>query len=155
MSDDVLILSKSQVTTVRTAHKRIHIESKRDRQAYVCIRGHDLSWDGNLNKDGSYTVKITGKLMRDYGLSEHEKCAFCGNLETVRFNEHYAFCPECAAIYTSMDVEKGCEHIKEDALIVTHAPWFKDIREKIAHVVKIDNKDCCSICQKPVEIGGW
>lgn len=79
------------------------------------------------------------------------KCYFCGE-DTVRFHEHYFFCPECSAIYTYLIVwSSKCSHIKEGIPTVLREPWYADLRNKKAYIK--DEK--CSICHKECVADGW
>lgn len=146
---DILILSQAQLDVINRVHARIHKASKRDKQAYVEINGYFMP------AKGPHEVKICSKVMREYGISDTEPCAFCGNEETVCFNEHWSFCPECAAIYTTMWFHKGCKHIKKTELVVRSEPWYKDVREKVAYTMDNDPKQRCSVCGKRNKLDGW
>jgi len=107
--------------------------------------------------DGKKTViNINGgsKIMP----SEIDKCYFCGE-ETVRFHEHYHFCPECSAIYTYLIVQKShCKHIKDRTPTVMREPWYKDLRmnSKKPYIMEETNgSKTCSICNRPCSSDGW
>jgi len=83
------------------------------------------------------------------------KCYFCGAV-TIRFAEHWLFCPQCAAIYTHCFVwETFCKHIKDDTPVVRSECWFKKDREKKAYIKETDEGQFCSKCGEPVEADGW
>lgn len=85
-----------------------------------------------------------------------EKCYFCGHEQTVIFNEHYTFCPECSAIYTSMMVIEGCDHIKSNAVIALRKPWFKDFKCDKPYIEEGDEgNEVCSECGLSVIADGW
>ena len=88
-----------------------------------------------------------------------EKCYFCDK-STVRFHEHYHFCPECSAIYTYLIVWKSnCKHIKDRMPTVIREPWYKELRmdDKKPYIVdtKASGKQTCSVCNKPCTSDGW
>lgn len=87
-----------------------------------------------------------------YGLV-NDKCYFCDHEETLVFNEHYTFCPECSAIYTSMMVIEGCDHIQGNAIIALRKPWWKDFKTDKPFI----DEDCevCSICGTGCVADGW
>jgi len=82
-------------------------------------------------------------------------CYFCGHKETIRFAEHWIFCPECAAIYTHCIVWKGCKHVKEGTPVVRSDCWYKDVREKKAYIEEHKDRQYCSVCHAVVEADGW
>lgn len=82
-------------------------------------------------------------------------CYFCGST-TVRFAEHWKFCPECAAIYTNMIIwEKNCKHIKDRTPVARSDCWFKNVRDKKVYIKEVNGVYVCSKCGKPVEADGW
>ena len=87
--------------------------------------------------------------------SRIEKCYFCGTA-TIRFAEHWLFCPECAAIYTHMIVwETFCKHIKDRTPVVRSDCWYKEDREKKAYIKQSKGGLHCSKCNEPVDADGW
>ena len=50
----------------------------------------------------------------EFGIVQKE-CYFCEQPNTILFDEHYTFCPNCSAIYTfSMIQSSNCEHVTPD-----------------------------------------
>ncbi len=89
--------------------------------------------------------------MTEFGIVERP-CYFCGQEKTVRFDEHYTFCPSCAAIYTRVSPGEGdCEHSQGGVIQVRHRPWYKDARA--GKVYSEDYK--CSICGGSAVGDGW
>jgi len=87
--------------------------------------------------------------------NREEKCYFCGE-NTIRFHEHYHFCPDCSAIYTYLIVLKSrCEHIKERTPTVIRQPWYKEVREGKAYIEDLDKWQKCSICGRACTADGW
>jgi len=87
----------------------------------------------------------------------NKPCFFCGGKETLLFNEHYHFCPECSAIYTNMIVQKGCKHIHGDAIVALREPWFDGFRQTLRHDGKfyLINEMFCSFCGTVCVADGW
>jgi hypothetical protein len=92
----------------------------------------------------------------------NEVCYFCDHEKTVLFNEHYSFCPDCSAIYTSMMAVESCPHFKDDVLVTTREPWFAHLREELrekgkAYIVEDEGNGLgqCSICGKLCIADGW
>jgi len=91
-------------------------------------------------------------------------CQFCGEGETIKFSEHYYFCPECGTITThSILLKKTCRHIRDNTWelirepIKRIAPWkgggkLKPIKPMI---VNIDGEQCCSECGASCLADGW
>lgn len=102
-------------------------------------------------------VKEVKKNLCEFGI-EPEECYFCGQPNTIGFQEHYTFCPNCAAIYTfSIIQESYCDHIDPDKNIpcVDRIPCYKSDRDKV-HIVEDDNGDQrCSICDSICIADGW
>ena len=100
--------------------------------------------------------------MEEFGIVD-EKCYFCGHEKTVRFNEHYTFCPSCTAISTNLMAVDTCEHFKGDAVVATREPWSDKIVEdlinkQIPYIIEDDDGEGvgnCSICGKPCIADGW
>ena len=91
----------------------------------------------------------------EFGI-EHEKCYFCGQPRMVLFNEHYYFCPNCSAIYTSMIIqESNCEHIKKDTPYVSRSTWYGDDGKPYIHDTDDLKKQVCSICGAECVTDGW
>lgn len=87
---------------------------------------------------------------------EKKACFFCGQPETVGFNEHYTFCPDCSAIFTKMSIEKGCKHIHRSAVVVIRAPWYRSVRESAKpHVLETESGNVCSVCREEIIDSGW
>jgi hypothetical protein len=93
-----------------------------------------------------------------------EKCYFCGKDETIVFHEHYTFCSNCSAIYTTTIIQSsGCKHIKGGVPRAIHEPWYKNARERKAYikerVVKHHHgeeiEQYCSICGSICTTDGW
>ena len=88
-----------------------------------------------------------------------EKCYFCGT-KTIRFHEHYYFCPECSAIYTYLIIQQSsCTHITTgvDFPTVIRVPWYKKVRDNKIYIrddYKDDNQRC-SVCSKICVADGW
>jgi|GEM_PF-7049265 len=91
----------------------------------------------------------------------HEECYFCGQPRTILFNEHYIFCPNCAAIYTNMMIQKSdCDHIKDGVPVVISNPWFSASDRKLAktHIYLLDGVSTlqfCSRCNSECIADGW
>ncbi len=85
------------------------------------------------------------------------KCYFCNAEETIRFNEHWRFCPECSAIYTYMLVLKtGCGHIHEGSPVVLNRCWFKNHRRTKVYIKYVNAEiQKCSRCWAHCEADGW
>lgn len=95
--------------------------------------------------------------MSDDCVIVEDKCYFCGNEETVLFNEHFFFCPSCTAIYTFMIVHEGCEHIQNAPVIYRH-PWCELEEDKpFIYTVTLDDQAPyrCSECDEVVVADGW
>ena len=105
--------------------------------------------------------------------AEEEECYFCGQPRTIEFSEHYTFCPNCSAIYTTMIIQKSnCDHINNESRIptVVREPWFANDRDKL-HIYNRDKLHIytgqifrkgvieyvqrCSICNKQCTVDGW
>ena len=82
-----------------------------------------------------------------------EPCPFCKEEETLRFNEHYNFCPNCTAIYTDMMVERSCEHFDKDALVVTREPGLRGLKYDVTFIDA--NSQRCNKCKTLCNLGGW
>jgi len=94
--------------------------------------------------------------VEEFGIVD-EPCYFCGHKQTVRFNEHYNFCPQCSAIYTNMFVVKGCKHIKGSAIVVERIPQWHDTidwKNKL-YVMSSIRGFICSKCNGLCEVDGW
>ena len=91
----------------------------------------------------------------------NDKCYFCDNFETVGFNEHYHFCPNCGAIFTYPILQrKHCEHIDENMPLLIRKPIYGYDRDRKPHVIKtylLHNgpKQVCSVCGKWCCMDGW
>ena len=84
-----------------------------------------------------------------------EKCYFCNNEETVLFNEHYTFCPNCSAIYTDLMIqESNCEHIKNGIPVAVREPWYKGSRN-VPFIKEEGDMQKCSVCGKLCIADGW
>jgi hypothetical protein len=100
--------------------------------------------------------------MEEFGIVD-ETCYFCGHEKTLRFKEHYTFCPYCSAIYTSMIAIKTCRHFKDDVVVVNHEPWFENVKKELleknkAYIMEAsDDPGCgsCSICSSYCTADGW
>jgi len=102
-----------------------------------------------------------------------EKCYFCDHAITVMFNEHYTFCPSCAAIYNTSTIQTaGCSHIKYgipcldspvrmanhvcSGWIGFYSPAFKkpfiyeEVKESSNEIVQK-----CSVCHSECVSDGW
>lgn len=91
----------------------------------------------------------------DFAIS-NEECYFCGKKETIRFHEHYTFCPDCSAIYTVSIIQRsGCEHIDRGVPEVLRAPWYKEARKKPYITEEVEGIQRCSICQATCIADGW
>jgi len=87
-----------------------------------------------------------------------EKCYFCGQPKVVRFNEHYTFCPNCAAIYTYLMIQKSnCKHIKDGIPLLIHMRWVKKDIKPYIYEEQLDDGEIqrCSICGKICIADGW
>lgn len=94
-------------------------------------------------------------MSRTFTITEN-KCYFCNAKETIHFNEHYRFCPECSAIYTNMLVQRsGCKHVNNTTPVVTTDCWFaKDRRAKV--FIKYNSwGQVCSKCGEECYADGW
>jgi len=82
-----------------------------------------------------------------------KKCYFCDQPRTVRFNEHYTFCPNCSAIYSTMILQEShCEHFEGDqAIVIEFEPCYPEYRDK----PYIACGDTCSVCGVNVCADGW
>lgn len=103
----------------------------------------------------SYVEKM---LKRDKKLAQRREksCYFCGHMHTVRFAEHWTFCPECAAIYTYMLLlETRCKHIKDSIPFVSHDCWFKKYRQAQTFIKYNDRGQVCSKCGEECYVDGW
>ena len=88
----------------------------------------------------------------------NQKCFFCGQTKTVRFNEHYTWCPNCFTVYTKMGlISKSCRHITEDSPVVQKLPEKEELRENKAFIRDMYNGKYmwCSICGKKCLADGW
>ena len=100
--------------------------------------------------------------MNEFGIV-NEKCYFCGQGRTVRFDEHYFFCPCCTAISTNMIAVQTCQHFKKDIIVASREPWSALIRKdllakQIPYVIEDYDGGgigTCSICGKPCIADGW
>lgn len=89
-------------------------------------------------------------------------CYFCG-ADTLRFKEHYTFCPNCAVIYTNyIKHTKECDHVKDGTPNVLHPCWFKKEREAKIHLIRPPKGQQiswdewrCSKCDASAECDGW
>lgn len=84
-----------------------------------------------------------------------KKCYFCGKEETITFNEHYTFCPDCSAIYTKLMIqESDCDHVKDGVPVAIREPWYASCRN-ILFIKENDDEQKCSVCGKPCIADGW
>lgn len=84
-----------------------------------------------------------------------DKCYFCNNEETVLFQEHYIFCPNCSAIYTDLMIqESNCDHIKNGVVVAIREPWYAKNRN-VLFIKEKNNEQECSVCGKPCVADGW
>ena len=91
----------------------------------------------------------------DFAISDRE-CYFCGKKETIRFHEHYTFCPNCSAIYTTSTIQQsGCKHIKDGIPEAIRAPWYKESRKKTYITEEVEGVQICSVCGKECISDGW
>jgi len=93
----------------------------------------------------------------EFGIDE-EKCYFCGQPRTVRFSEHWIFCPNCSAMYTFMIiVESNCDHIKDNIPYVIKEPWYNKMKHEkpYAHDTEDLKMQICSVCGKECVMDGW
>lgn len=87
-----------------------------------------------------------------------EECYFCGQPRTIRFSEHFTFCPNCSAIYTVHILQKsGCDHIKDGIPFVLRHPWYAGLKDDKAYIISSlhEDKQVCSICGKECIADGW
>lgn len=81
------------------------------------------------------------------------ECYFCNSKDTILFHEHYIFCSECSAIYTTYIVHNaGCGHIQKGIPTVLRLPWYEKAR---LAKVWLDDEYCCSICGSQSFVDGW
>ena len=99
-------------------------------------------------------------MYRSYGFTK-KACHFCSHEEVLAFNEHFYFCPNCAALYTFPIIWwKKCEHIKNRIPLALNKPCYKEAQEKV-HISKevsvFDGTDfmCCSNCGMECHADGW
>ncbi len=79
-------------------------------------------------------------------------CKFCLSEDLIPVHDHYIFCANCTAIYTSMIlISKSCEHINDGSISVDRVPWYKELRQTFPYI--IDDK--CSECGKEAIADGW
>lgn len=103
----------------------------------------------NINKGGGVEMDH-----HDFAIS-NKKCYFCGKEKTIRFHEHYTFCPDCSAIYTNLMIqETNCDHIKDGVVVATREPWYKKSR-KIPFIKEKGDIQECSVCGKRCIADGW
>lgn len=94
--------------------------------------------------------------MVEFGI-EDKPCYFCNHPKTVRFQEHWIFCPDCSAIYTFMIVNEGCDHSKDAPVLYRH-PWFdRDTNKPFIYTALLDDQFPyrCSECDELVIADGW
>jgi len=103
--------------------------------------------------------------LAEFGVVQ-EECYFCGQLRTIRFNEHYTFCPNCSAIYTFFIlVDSNCEHVSNNTPAVIREPWYyrgpeRPIKPyiyegKVLSYGQIRKVQKCSVCNKKCIADGW
>jgi len=81
-----------------------------------------------------------------------KKCYFCDQPRTIRFNEHYTFCPNCSAIYSEQILQVShCKHFSGDSAVVIKVEP-SHIEGKKPFVMK---GDICSECSVNVWADGW
>lgn len=105
----------------------------------------------------------------DYGICEEEKdlcefgivdeeCYFCGQPRTIRFDEHYYFCPNCTALYTFFMIKKTkCKHITKDTPFLLRKPyWHTNMKDK-KYIYEDDDGETqrCSECNAECIADGW
>lgn len=106
--------------------------------------------------DEEQSIRVGIAATLKHMLTNNEKCPFCKSEDVVSFKEHYSFCKECTAIYTSSAVvEKNCEHINKESVIVERPPWYKKDRDSVAYIIESEDIAKCSVCGAEVELGGW
>ncbi len=95
-------------------------------------------------------------MSRTFTITEN-KCYFCNAKETILFNEHYRFCPECSAIYTNMLVlEIQCIHLNIRSPFVTRDCWYVKERRAKAYIKPgHDGAQICSWCGTECYADGW
>jgi hypothetical protein len=94
--------------------------------------------------------------MEEFGVVD-EKCYFCGHEKTVRFKEHYVFCPCCTAISTDVIAIKKCKHFTDSIVIAIREPWFPKSRNKKPYIIGDESEGMgpCSICGTLCIADGW
>jgi len=86
----------------------------------------------------------------------NETCPFCGQRKIVEFDEHYLFCPNCAAIYTFMIVQDAkCSHVNDNTPVLFNQPWTKRFKGFPFYIVDKDGKQTCGFCGKECIADGW
>jgi hypothetical protein len=97
-------------------------------------------------------------IMEEFAIID-ETCYFCNHEQTVRFKEHYNFCPMCTAISTNMIPIEKCNHFTKDSMtIALREPWFSKTRSDGKPYVIGDESEGmgpCSICGKLCIADGW
>ena len=97
----------------------------------------------------------------DWGADNTVPCPFCKQETTVGFNEHYHFCPNCTAIWTSMIVVRGCKHLikNKSALFTERESWFKKTHKNDSAPYAFEaggmGNRFCSKCRAQVILDGW
>ncbi len=81
----------------------------------------------------------------------NKKCYFCDQPRTIRFNEHYTFCPNCSVIYSSQILQEShCKHFSGDSAIVAELEPLHSLVKKPYVML-----DTCSECGTNVWADGW
>ncbi len=90
----------------------------------------------------------------EFGIEDKE-CYFCHQNKTIRFSEHYTFCPNCSAIYTYYRIVKStCEHIKGGIPFADRLPCFESLIKTPCYI-RVGKKYVCNTCQNVVKTNGW
>lgn len=92
----------------------------------------------------------------NYGISL-KPCYFCENENTIEFQEHYTFCPNCTAIYSFMMLWDACGHVANAPVIIRY-PWNDNHLDKpFIYTALLDDPYPyrCSECDVIIVADGW
>lgn len=89
---------------------------------------------------------------------QEEPCYFCNHSKTIKFHEHFIFCPDCSAIYAFMIIQEAvCDHVEKAPVIYRH-PWFdRDTDKPFIYAATLDSlfPYRCSECDNVIVADGW
>lgn len=90
---------------------------------------------------------------------ERERCYFCNSTDLVFTHEHYVFCKDCMALYTTLIIrEWKCGHLNIHSPVVLHQPIYAGLKNRPHILLAPENhtpSQYCSVCKKGCLADGW